>query len=1464
MILMQLDGAPAALSGTPAGRQSGEAMPEASQKQIGELAVQQGLISAEQLSEALQEFSVRRVAGSHLPLGEVLVELELITRAQLDALLEAQGGKKAPRQQIPGFELVRKLGEGGMGATYLARQVSMDRLVALKILRKKFSEQGDFIARFQREARLAGSLNHPNIVQAMDVGESSGFHYLVMEYVEGRNLVEIMPEDGGMNEGRALDFTLQIAGALAFAGEQGIIHRDIKPDNILVTAENAAKLCDFGLAKQTAEDSSLTQTGMAMGTPHYISPEQARGSASMDIRGDIYSLGATLYHLVTGQTPYQGPTAAVVMTKHLNEQLPWPQDVNPEVTENCSRVITKMMAKDPNDRYMKPADLISDLQDVIAGKSPKLASLGKGRSSVARRGAVPVRPRTGRGRGKRHQTARMKSANRTSATESVRIGSGSGSAKALYAAGAAVLLGAVLGLWVLTRSGKEEVPPPVPVSGVEAAASRAWSREVQPLVGSDIKASEAQALGAALISFSAAHGGTSFAAQRSDEIKRLRALAKTAIDKANQGVEDMFKYALAYWRKHPQDYDGAIRKFKTVLTSARGTVTEMKASDAIKDVEEARERARAAALAKLLEKSTPLAAAGDFDAALAVLRTAPPELATGVKTERRKLHFRAAIRLKSALEQAEKLSRQGKPLEGLAALDAIKSLRYAPWKARVVALRTRLEKEKLDVAATERKRQEAAARSQLEEVLDLADDLVARGRPVNAAEQLAAGRKKLNPQQQAAIARELTAAEAVFGSLVAQEKARKAALEKLLGTTTDIRTRTQRYRKCKITKLHPDGLSIEYEKRIMGVRSVMGMKVRFDQLAPGEMARLIPAVKPGTADEQVAAALVAMHAKRFPAAGEHLLAAGAHPLIARYRRKLDILKLGAVEAAAKDDWGRKVLTLSRPRLSLSGAKGMLAALDAFETRHGKTAFAGKVKTEAARLRALAETRIEASPEGMTHKIRKLFAGKVKSFDPRTRKIELFYDFEDHKQFGDWWSAAPGTRGEDKTMLHSTGERGYRLPPRLKAAVTIESVEFEVEVEEGTPNIWIWAQCGAIGSWYSRGLRISANNKYGEIFCDLKKKPWSRRVPAAITLRKRHKMRLLFGKGEVHWQIDGKKVGSMKYVQGGYYFGLGTYGVKSKAHFDNIRIVGNLHKPWVESAAALVGKPSPWRAVWREVKGRHSLSGYATTAFDTTRNRLVALNSELRVATYDLKADKWFELHKQMTQAQPGVPKVMTALNATYDPGADRLLVCGAGPALAFDMKTNRWSALTAGTFKGAAYPGMAFGVGAGLFLSGNHGNLSFLFEAKSGAKQWQKKKFTGTPYPRIYSGDILTYDSKRKQFFMFSGTRVNDTWTYDPAKSHWTRLWPGFSPPAKLRPSTCYDSGNDLVVMQASRRKSTSTWVFDRGRNSWFRLTPDRPGKAPRGRGYIEYDPVNKCCIVWDSGYGSGGVSILRIVPGTR
>ncbi len=258
---------------------------------------------------------------------------------------------------------------------YRANNVTLQRIVALKTLAPGFAADQDFVHRFLKEARVAARLNHPNIVQIYDFGNVDGIHYLAMEYVDGQSLRTHM-KGGRFSERDAITVIRQAVRALSVAHAAGIVHRDIKPDNIMFTSKGELKLVDLGIAKRLDEDQSLTLTGEAVGTPQYISPEQIRGAKDIDARADIYSLGATFYHLVTGHAPYKGTSGALVMSMHLTHPLPDPRIYEPILSDGVCRVLRKMMAKERDERYPSMDALDRDLYQLQIGETPDVDEPG--------------------------------------------------------------------------------------------------------------------------------------------------------------------------------------------------------------------------------------------------------------------------------------------------------------------------------------------------------------------------------------------------------------------------------------------------------------------------------------------------------------------------------------------------------------------------------------------------------------------------------------------------------------------------------------------------------------------------------------------------------------------------------------------------------------------------------------------------------------------------------------------------------------------------------------------------------------------------------------------------------------------------------------------------------------------------------------------------------------------------------
>jgi len=313
-------------------------------------------------------------------------------------------GESTRLKEVGGFQLIAKIGQGGMGTVFKARQISLDRIVALKILPPSIAKDAKFIDRFQREARASAKLNHPNIVQGIDVGKdaATGLWYFAMELVDGPSLLKVLKEQRVIPEERALLITRDMAQALECAANQGIVHRDIKPDNILLTKSGEAKLADLGLAKQLSDDSSVTQSGQALGTPYYMAPEQVRGQSDIDQRTDIYALGGTLFHLVTGQPPFQGETSPVIMTKHLSEPPPRANKINPEVSEGCTRLIVRMMQKKKEQRVQNAKELIAAIDKIISGEdmptpARSLRDTTGPRTAVSQRTAPPARQNSNSG-----------------------------------------------------------------------------------------------------------------------------------------------------------------------------------------------------------------------------------------------------------------------------------------------------------------------------------------------------------------------------------------------------------------------------------------------------------------------------------------------------------------------------------------------------------------------------------------------------------------------------------------------------------------------------------------------------------------------------------------------------------------------------------------------------------------------------------------------------------------------------------------------------------------------------------------------------------------------------------------------------------------------------------------------------------------------------------------------------------
>ncbi len=269
------------------------------------------------------------------------------------------------------YEIIQRLGSGGMSVVYKAKCSYLEREVAIKVLRERFADDEEFLSHFRREARAAARLSHPNIVNIFDVGEEpdQGLYYIIMEYISGRSLKDLITREGPLHPDTAVDITCQILKALECAHDSGVVHRDIKPDNVIIDSSGAVKVADFGIARAQGTG-TVVSTDRIMGSVRYMSPEQARGRHT-DARSDLYSVGVVLYEMLTGKVPFEGDSAVAIALEHMHQSPPLPSEVREDIPSGLDDVILCAMAKDPGRRYPDSDHMLQDLLLVQQGGSPK-------------------------------------------------------------------------------------------------------------------------------------------------------------------------------------------------------------------------------------------------------------------------------------------------------------------------------------------------------------------------------------------------------------------------------------------------------------------------------------------------------------------------------------------------------------------------------------------------------------------------------------------------------------------------------------------------------------------------------------------------------------------------------------------------------------------------------------------------------------------------------------------------------------------------------------------------------------------------------------------------------------------------------------------------------------------------------------------------------------------------------------
>ncbi len=535
-----------------------------------------------------------------------------------DTVLEVVDEKAEPIDiDIPGYQILEKCGSGGMGVVYKAKQLSMDRIVALKVLNERYSVNNEFVDRFIREARAAGKLNHPNVIHVHDISRANGRHYFSMEFIDGSSIKELLRAEKKIGYDKALDIILQCAKALEFAHENNIVHRDVKPDNIMVTRESIVKIADLGIAKTFEEAApSAKEHRRVMGTPHYMAPEQALGK-TIDHRVDIYSLGATFYHMLTGTTPFSGSTAHEILKAHIQESLPAIQELNPEVPDPVCFVIERMMAKLPEKRYANMSKVIEDIERVQSGVVAGIDRIEAGDSTIMRAVSSQDAPGTGLTEevtGTQTPIARM------------------GLALVLTAIFAATVAGVVIFPQRMSRN-NEAVQAPKPPAEVESPAPPA-----APVPPPDRSNPQAKTLLQAAISAQAASDPAAYeknlleiqtkypaSIEAEEATKRLADFTSAKKEAEKQKAETALAEARKFEAANPANLAECINKYRAVMAVAQSQPAVL---DAAKNALDALKKKQDDESARGLEaayKTASDAAAesrgkGDFDAARKTLQ----------------------------------------------------------------------------------------------------------------------------------------------------------------------------------------------------------------------------------------------------------------------------------------------------------------------------------------------------------------------------------------------------------------------------------------------------------------------------------------------------------------------------------------------------------------------------------------------------------------------------------------------------------------------------------------------------------------------------------------------------------------------------------------------------------------------------------------------------------------------------
>jgi eukaryotic-like serine/threonine-protein kinase len=1406
---------------------------------------------------------------------------DLDTRNLAPAASQVAKATKSDGKMLGNYRLQSKLGQGGMGAVYKAHQESMDRTVAIKVLPRNLAQNQEFIGRFLREAKAAGRLSHVNIVAGIDTGFADGYYYFAMEYVEGRNLGERLKAEGPLDEAEVVRIGLQMADALDHAHAEGIVHRDVKPENILLTLGGQAKLCDLGLARGTGDDMRITQAGMAVGTPYYISPEQVQGKEP-DASADIYSLGATLYHLATGQVPFDGENPMAVMQKHLNEIPRRPTDIRPTgVSRALEAAIMKMMARKVESRYRDMSEVADDLKKVASGEVPS-----------ALRGAMAQRRAGGRKgtRGTRStRSARAVGGRRgTDGTQPIEAAGRFPVKLAALAVAGVVLVGALIAFFALRDSGDGRVTVTQP--DPEAERLKLLEKDFEGL-----QAFEKQSPGdyAKLVAryseFLGAATGTKFEGSARDALAAVR--KRQADDKSEERLEKLktdFAAITAFEKAGPEKYAATISKYATFIGGAAGTDFEQQAKLALAATRKRRSDRAQNILSGTRKEIAAAQDAGKFGAALAKLAAFPEVYASDVRKELSELDksIRVAGKVKwdGLLAEANKLTAEKKFAAARKKAEAGNALGLAESKAWVSQALVEIEKARL----THEEKIAAEYRAKYKAFMGEFGKLVQAGKFEEALKKGEPLRGKLGPELGAQLAADLgmvtNARDFITGLRTRLKGARKGSFVVVLPMGS-----------ARFVKYHPDTDRLDL-KFGMGSTSMKTTDFKGQKLV--ELARRSAGGK-----------LAAAEAKR---AACYLLALGEAPGVTKL---LEIAKAG----------GQDIKTLeSQLAIIGKGAKEVEAErlLARFDKRFKSRSWQAAVMTGKRLLKEYSDTKAVKARKDLAalidqarhngsplavyeitlqqgHAVRAVglasYAGTrdvtVYGFHPDTNQIDdkVLRESSRHSSLIRFAvlqrEGGPLPDGAEvlsaKLQLCKTGPYAPYMELRRIATSWKEKEVTHNSASTGkkwkTPGGDV-AEKVAVACALNEVYDVATGEQREKIW----KGPWwcefdvTSSLAAALKEGKNYGWRMDIFKDKDH------AIFAMNVVE----FGSSRYALDPTLRPKLILKVRCRRLKGGGSVPVTPAGASVFAAAWQKlnIKGeRPSGRVNITTAmtYDSKRKRCVLFGGH-RLAkdlndlwTLDLSAGRWTCLQKNDKDAA-GRPPRAREHHFNYDAQSDLYRL---NLGWAYDPRTNVWKQPSGWTRKTLAKHGVGIRRGvaycpeSGSFLTCKwdagaqplgYGLIDFGAQRSSGGRD--------TVPIRSFIDGGLVYDSTSRVFVLFGGSggkALNDTWVFNPRNKKWQQMKPAVSPPARSRHRLVWHAKLGAVVLPGGAVDSASgaaasadLWVYEAARNRWTEVKLSKvPGSTRNGANAATYDAAHNVVVLLNN---LGETWALRIVRGKR